>query len=251
MVVYRSERNGRQLFLIFGEENHEKTVFYTELVFFVGLALLVFGTALTAYGNLGISMVVAPAFVLHLFVSQFLTWFSFGVAEYVLQAVVLLALMLVLCKAKWMYLLSFGVTLLYGFALDSAMMLTALLPQNIYLQIGAYIVGAAICCSALALLFASYFPPEAYELFSKEIAAKFRKPVHKIVNVYNLGSLLLAVILCLALFGDIRGIGIGTVACAFLYGFVIKFFQTIYGKLFHFEDMLPWRKYFEESEERK
>ena len=125
------------------------------------------------------------------------------------------------------------------------MTLTAMLPKHIYFQIGAYIVGAVICCSALALLFSSYFPPEAYELFSKEIAAKFHKPVHKIVNVYNLCSLLLAFVLSLALFRGIRAIGIGTVICAFVYGYVINFFQKIYGKLFRFEDKLPWRKLFE------
>ena len=226
----------------------KKPVFYTELAFIVGLALLAFGTSLTAYGDIGLSMVVAPAFILHLFVSQFLPWFSFGVAEYVLQAIVLIVLILILRKAKWSYLLSFGVTLLYGFALDGSMTLTAMLPENIYLQIGAYIIGAVICCSALALLFRSYFPPEAYELFSKEIAAKFHKPVYRIVNFYNLGSLLLAVVLSLTLFHGIEGIGIGTVVCAFAYGFIIKFFQTVYGKLFRFEDRFPWRKYFEESE---
>ena len=57
----------------------KKTVFYTELAFFIGLALLAFGTSLTAYGDVGISMEVAPAYVLHLYVSQFLPWFSFGV----------------------------------------------------------------------------------------------------------------------------------------------------------------------------
>ena len=100
----------------------------------------------------------------------------------------------------------------------------------------------------LALLLASYFPPEAYELFSKEVAAKLRKPVHKVVNVYNLCSLLLAVILSLALFDTIKGIGIGTVACALVYGFIINFFQKAFGKRFRFEDRFPWRKYFEESE---
>ena len=229
----------------------KKTTFYTELAFFAGIALLAFGTALTAYGNIGISMVVAPAFILHLYLSQFLPWFSFGVAEYILQAIVLLVLVLVLGKGKWMYLLSFCVTILYGFALDASMMVTALLPENMYLQIAAYIVGAVICCSALALLFSSYFPPEAYELFSKELAAKFHKPVHKVVNVYNLCSLLLSVILSFALFGGIKGIGIDTVVCAFAYGFIINFFQKTYEKHFCFEDKLPWRKYFEESEETK
>lgn len=229
----------------------KKPVFYTELAFLIGLALLAFGTSLTAYGDIGISMVVAPAFVLHLFVSEFLPWFSFGVAEYVLQAFVLLVLILVLRKAKWSYLLSFCVTLLYGFALDGSMTLTAMLPKHIYFQIGAYIVGAVICCSALALLFSSYFPPEAYELFSKEIAAKFHKPVHKIVNVYNLCSLLLAALLSLALFQSIKGIGIGTVVCAFVYGFIIQFFQTVYGKLFRFEDKFPWRSFFEENKKKQ
>jgi uncharacterized membrane protein YczE len=210
--------------------------------------LLAFGTALTAYGNLGISMVVAPAYILHLFLSQFWPFFSFGVAEYVLQGIVLLVLILIMRKAKLSYLLSFVATILYGFCLDGAMKLTALLPVNIYLQVVAYVIGAIICCNSLALLFSSYLPPEAYELFSKEIAAKFRKPVHKIVNFYNMGSLLVSVILSLCFFGQIQGIGIGTVACAFLYGFVISFFQKIYNKLFVFTDKFPLRKRFEESE---
>lgn len=226
----------------------KKPVFYTEIAFALGLVLLAFGTALTAYGNFGISMVVAPAYVLHLFMSQFLPFFSFGVAEYLLQALVLLVLMLLMRKAKLTYLLSFAVTVVYGFCLDTFMKLTALLPANLYLQIAAYLVGAVICCNALALLFTSYLPPEAYELFSKELAAKYQKPVHKMVNYYNLGSLLVSVSLSLLCFGEFRGIGIGTVVCAFLYGFVIRFFQKVYQKLFRFADKFTLRKYFEESE---
>ena len=227
----------------------KKPVFYTEIAYFIALAMLAFGTALTAYGDFGISMVVAPAFILHLYVSQFLPWFSFGVAEYVLQAIVLLVMMLILRRAKLSYLLSFCATVLYGLALDASMMLTALFPVNLGLRIVVYIVGAVICCSSIALLFGCYFPPEAYELFSKEISAKFRKPVHKMVNLYNAASLSIAVILSLAFFGTFKGIGIGTVACAILYGFVIQFFQKIYSKLFRFEDKFPLRKYFEESED--
>ena len=140
----------------------KKPVFYTEIAFFIGLTLLAFGTALTAYGNIGISMVVAPAYILHLFLSQFFSWFSFGIAEYVFQAFVLLVLVVVLRRPKWSYLLSFGATLFYGTALDIFMRITSLFPTNIYLRITIYILGAIICCAALALLFFSYFPPEAY-----------------------------------------------------------------------------------------
>ena len=226
----------------------KKPTLYTEISFFLGLSLLAFGTALLSYGGLGMSMVVAPAYIFHLFLSQFLPWFSFGIAEYVLQAFVLLALTLILRKVKLTVLLSFVATLLYGIVLDGSMDLTALLPESAPLQIAAYLVGAIISCNALALLFYSYFPPEAYELFSKELAAKLHKPVHRIVNYYNWGSLLLALLLSLVLLGKIDGIGIGTVACAFLYGFVIRFFQKFYDKLFHIADRFPLRKYFEESE---
>ena len=66
-----------------------------------------------------------------------------------------------------------------------------------------------------------------------------------VIRLLAVCSLLLAFVLSLALFRGIRAIGIGTVICAFAYGYVIKFFQTVYGKLFRFEDKLPWRKLFE------
>ena len=42
----------------------KKPVFYTELAYILGLVLLALGTALTVYGNFGVSMVVAPAYIL-------------------------------------------------------------------------------------------------------------------------------------------------------------------------------------------
>lgn len=224
----------------------KKPVFYTEAAYFLGLILLAVGTALTAYGDFGISMVLAPAYLLHLFLSRFLPWFSFGVAEYVLQAVVLLALVLIMRKAKLLYLLSFAATVLYGIALDGAMALVSLLPDNICLRVVIYAIGVIVCCGSLALLFGSYLPPAAYELFSKELAAKRSKPVHIIVNYYNICSLGISVILSLVFFGKLRGVGIGTVICAFVYGILIRVFQLLYGKLFRLQDRFPLRKQFEE-----
>ncbi len=226
----------------------KKPVFYTEIAYFLGLALLALGTALTAYGGLGISMVVAPAYLLHLKISQVLPFFTFGVAEYTLQAVVLLTMMLLLRKVKFPYFLSFVAAVFYGFMLDGAMHLTSLLPKILPLQIPIYILGAFCCCAAIALLFSTYLPPEAYEMFVKELSAKLHKPVHTVKTVYDCCSLAISIILSLLFFGSIQGIGIGTVACAFLYGYIIRIFQNLYNKLFCFTDRFPLRKYFEESE---
>ena len=223
----------------------KKTVFYTEIAYFIALALLAFGTALTVYGNLGVSMVVAPAFVLHLYVSKFIPFFSFAFAEYILQLIVMFILILVLRKVRRIFLLSFVAAIFYGIALDLSTILISMLPNNIFLQIVLYIIGTIICCAAIALLFTSYLPPKAYDLFCKETAIKFKLPVYKIVNSYNMASLSIAILLSIIFFGNIQGIGVGTVVCAFIYGRGICFFENIYRRLFCFADIFPFRKYFE------
>lgn len=77
-----------------------KRVFYTELAYAIGITVLALGTALMERADFGMSMVVAPAYLLHLKVSEFLPWYSFGVSEYVLQAVLLAVLSLMMRKFK-------------------------------------------------------------------------------------------------------------------------------------------------------
>ena len=239
----------------------KKLTFYTEIAYFVGLFFLAFGTALTVYGGFGISMVVAPAYILHLFVSQFLPFFSFGMAEYTLQAVILVILSIILRKAKWSYLLSFVAAILYGLALDLSTKLTAFFPQLLPLRIIAYLIGVIIICAAVALLFSAYLPPEAYEMFVKEFSAKFKKPIPKVKMIYDCASLVVAIILCIILLSPFKadsflgvinnfmacGISIGTVACAFINGPIIGLFQKLYSKIFNFKDGLKLRKYFEDT----
>ena len=239
----------------------KKLTFYTEIAYFVGLFFLAFGTALTVYGGFGISMVVAPAYILHLFVSQFLPFFSFGMAEYTLQAVILVILSIILRKAKWSYLLSFVAAILYGLALDLSTKLTAFFPQLLPLRIIVYLIGVIIICAAVALLFSAYLPPEAYEMFVKEFSAKFKKPIPKVKMIYDCASLVVAIILCIILLSPFKadsflgvinnfmacGISIGTVACAFINGPIIGLFQRLYSKIFNFKDGLKLRKYFEDT----
>lgn len=227
----------------------KKTVFYTEIAHILALIMLALGTALTTYGNIGISMVVAPAYILHLKLSQVLPWFSFGVAGYTLQAVVLAVMMLLVRQVRLRYFLSFVAAVCYGFILDGAMAVVGLLPEHMILQAVLYGVGVVLCCGGLAFLFSSYLPPEAYELFVKELSRKLKKPIHIVKTIYDCCSLVLAVALSLLFFGTLRGIGIGTVICAFLYGPLISLFQKLYGRRLQFTDKFPLRKYLEEKED--
>ena len=55
----------------------------------------------------------------------------------------------------------------------------------------------------------------------------------------------------LLIFGEFRGIGVGTVVCAFLNGTLIHLFGKVYNRLFTVKDALPWRSFFEERNETK
>ncbi|MBR5264323.1 MAG: hypothetical protein IKV50_06480, partial [Clostridia bacterium] len=54
-----------------------------ELAYVLGLILCALGVCFSANSGFGVSMVVAPAYVLHCKLEPLLPFFSFGVAEYV------------------------------------------------------------------------------------------------------------------------------------------------------------------------
>ena len=224
-----------------------KKRFSTELAYFLGLLLLAFGTALMEKAGFGISMVVAPAYLLHLKLSPYLPFFTFGMAEYTLQALLICVMMLVLRRAKLAYLFSLVTAVLYGFMLDGMMALVALIPfMAIAMRVVYFAVGMLICAAAIAFLFRSYISPEAYELFVKEVSDHFGFDIHKCKLVYDTSSLALSVVLSFSFFGlwQFNGIHVGTLINALCNGLFIKLWSHLYDRIFRFEDLLPLHRFF-------
>lgn len=225
-----------------------KKKFYTELTYILGLLILPLGAALMTKANFGLSMVIAPAYILHLKVSTFWSGFSFGMAEYTLQAVLLVVTMLVLGRFKLSYLLSFVTAFLYGLVLDGYLALFDLINFDpIYLRAIAYVVGLLFSSLGVALFFRTYLSPEVYELFVKEVSAKFFVPLSRFKTGYDCASLVIALVLSFSFFGlwEFQGIGWGTLLCALVNGFVIGRITKLMDKHFEFADGLPWRGFFE------
>ena len=59
----------------------KKKKFSAELAYVLATLILAFGTAMMTKANFGVSMVVAPAYLLHLKLSQYWSFITFGVAE--------------------------------------------------------------------------------------------------------------------------------------------------------------------------
>ena len=73
-----------------------KRTFRTELACVFGIVFVARGVALMEKADFGVSMVVAPAYLLYRWLSPVWSFVTFGMAGYCLQAVLLLAMYLLL-----------------------------------------------------------------------------------------------------------------------------------------------------------
>ncbi|MBR5202580.1 MAG: hypothetical protein IKW45_04885 [Clostridia bacterium] len=226
----------------------KKRVFYTEISYILGLVIMAFAAAFTEKADFGMSMVVAPAYILHLKVSEFLPWFTFGVAEYVFQGLLIIITVLIMRKFKISYLFSFVTAVIYGTLLDAAMTIISTLPENTFaIRLLWYVMGTVFCSFAVSLFFHTYISPEAYELIVKEVAQKFNFNINKVKTSYDCISVVLGVIMSFAFFGFgvFEGVKLGTIICAFINGFLIGKFSNLLEKHFDFKNNFKIQKYFE------
>lgn len=226
-----------------------KKTFYSELAYFSGIAILAIGTALMARADLGMSMVVVPAYLIHLKMSEFLPWYSFGVSEYIFQAFLLVILSVILHRVKKSYIFSFVTAVLYGVVLDLSIRLVSFIPGSDSMpgRILFFTVGMLACSSSVALFFRTYISPESYELFVKEISDKTGYATDRVKTVYDLCSCFLGIALSFAFFGwwHFEGVKIGTVVCAIVNGWLIGKIGILFDKIFIFRDLLPFREFFQ------
>lgn len=220
----------------------KKRTMHRETAYLLAMIILSLGTALMERADFGISMVVAPSYLLHLKVSESLPWFSFGVAEYLMQTVVLVLLMICMRRVKLAYFFAFISAMLSGVLLDISIAIVALVPfEGLAARLVYYVLGLYIGTAGVGLIFHSYVTPGAYESFVKELAPKYGIELGKFKTGYDCCSLLLGVVFSFAFFGlgKFVGISLGTVLCAAVNGTLVAFNSRLVDKYFDFEDALP------------
>lgn len=225
----------------------KKRVFYTEVAYLLGIVFVAWGVALMEKADFGVSMVVAPAYLFYRWLSPSFPFFSFGMAEYCLQAVLLVAMGLILRRFRLAWLFSFVTAVVYGFVLDGFMALAALFAADTLWMRGlCYVLGMIFCSAGVSAMFHTYIAPEVYELFVKEVSARFRVPISRFKTGYDCVSCAVGVGLSFAFFGlwQFEGVKWGTILCALINGWIIGRFSAFYEKNWRFEDKMPWRPFF-------
>ncbi|WP_033165767.1 DUF6198 family protein [Clostridium sp. KNHs205] len=226
----------------------KKLVFYTELSYILGIILLAFGTAIMEKANFGVSMVVAPAYLVFKKLSLTYTFFTFGMAEYMLQAILLIFMVLLLKKFRISYLFSFLTAIYYGLVLDVSMNLIARV-ETLTTAMGVvfFFVGLLLCAVGVAFMFHTYISPEVYELFVKKVSEKFHIKLSTFKTIYDCASCLAGILLSFLFFGlfEFEGVKAGTVICALINGKLIGVISNLMEKHLEFKDALPARRYFD------
>lgn len=208
----------------------KKPVFHSEIVYIAAIVLLSLAVAMLTTADFGISMIVAPAYLLSLKTG----FLSFGQAEYVIQAGLFALFCLVMQRFRAVYLSSFLTCLIYGAVLDVWRLLPCFNPTvtppgspALWLRIALFISGILLTSFSVALFFKTYLYPQVYDFFVKGISARFhlRRPLFK--TAFDLTCLLISAVMSRLFFGRWVGIGWGTLLMAIGNGALIGCFDRL------------------------
>lgn len=161
------------------EEKMKKITLHSELIYFAAILILSFSSAMQTAANAGISMIIAPAYV----ISQKLTFLTFGQSEYLVQGIVFIAFCILMKNFKPIYLVSFGTCIIYGAALDMWRTIIPAFNPNITVpgsmpmpvRIAMLCLGMIITAFSVALFFHTYLYPQVYDFFVREISKRYNK----------------------------------------------------------------------------
>ncbi len=215
----------------------------SELVYIIAQLGLTLAVAIMAAADFGVSMIVAPAYI----VSQKFTFFTFGQWDYIIQGILFIAFCIAMKRFKFAYFVSFVTCVIYGTVLD---MWRAVIPllnpavttpgsMHIALRIAMFIIGELLTAFTVMLFFKTYIYPQVCDIFVKGICEKYGFNQTKCKRIYDACSLSVSVALTLILFGAFVGIGWGTFVVTFINGILIGAFSKWYDKHIETTEIFP------------
>ena len=196
------------------------------------LPLLAFAVNLMSMANLGMSMIVCPAYI----ISEKFDFLTYGQAEYLIATMVFIIFCLVMKRFKISYLLSYLTGILYALFSDLIKILVPIFNQNLTIsmnmKIGYFFIGMILSGLAVALFYKIYLYPQVYDFFIKVVAQKYQISIKIFKTCFDCSFLVISFVMSYALFGKLVGIGIGTVIMACCNGMMIEQFQKIIDQYF-------------------
>jgi len=212
-----------------------------EAAWLMGVLLCAFGVALATKADFGLSMIAAPPYILHLFMQNFLPWYSQGTSEYVWQGVLLIIMCIIVRRFKWKYLLTFACAVIFGLAVDGFLWLLggSGAYETMWVRIVAFIASEIITAFAIACYFRTDMPLPVYELVVSEIAKCYSLQINKVKQVNDIIMLVISVLFALLLNRSFQGIGIGTIIITLVNASLIALAGKLMDRFIDFSPRFP------------
>lgn len=212
-----------------------------EIAWACGLLFCAFGVALCTKADLGLSMIAAPPYIIHIFMENFLPWYSQGTSEYIWQAVLLIIMCIIVRRFKPKYLLTFVCAVLFGLAVDGFLWLLGgpEAYETTAARIVAFILGEGITTVAIAFNFRTSMPLQVYELVVTEISKRYCLNINKVKQANDIIMLAVSLILAFALNRSFDGIGVGTIIITIVNAPLIAAFGKLLDKFCDFSPRFP------------
>lgn len=214
-----------------------------ELSFAAACVFSAIGIRMQVNAGLGISMVAAPAYIL----SAKLSWLTQGNAEWMIQGAVFLLMCVLIRRIAWKKIWSFVIAIPYGWIFDGiSKQMVNVRGEGFAGNLLLFLAGCLFLSFGIALFFQSYLPCQVHEMFVKTISEEFHLEQSKVKSAYDFTFLGLSLIMSIAFFRKLDGIGIGTVICTLVNGPLIGRWKRFLDGKINYEAAFPtWKSFFE------
>lgn len=194
----------------------------------ISLFFSALGVALTKKGDLGVSPISSTANIL----SMKFTELSLGSWLIIWNCALILGQILILRKQfQWIQLLQIPLSFVFGWFTDFGMWLVSSLEWDFYpLRLALTVSGTIVLGFGITLSVIANVIMNSGEAFVKAISDTIHKDFGILKIVFDITCVVIAVLLSLLFFGDIRGTREGTIIAALCVGVVVKLFMKLIGK---------------------
>lgn len=212
-----------------------------EIAWVLGIVLCALGVCLATKADFGLSMIAAPAYILHVGLIKLLPWYSQGTSEYIFQGILLVLLCIAVQRFRARYLLSFVTAVLFGVVLDFWFWVFGGngAYEAVPMRLLAFVISELVTALAIAFFFRTRLPLQIYELFVTELAKRYGWKSTTVKQLYDMSSFVLSLLLALLVNRSLTGIGIGTVIITIVNAPLIAWFGKQLDRMFLFDSLCP------------
>ena len=186
----------------------KKIILHGEFVYVMAILLLSLAVAMLSAANFGVSMIVAPAYI----ISQKLGVITFGQGEYLVQSLLFIAFCILMKKVKLVYFSSFATCLIYGAVLDLWRKFVPLFNPDItapgsmglIVRIFLFIGGMILTSFSVMLFYKTYLYPQVYDFFVKAVSSRYGIKISVLKTIVDLSCLTASIVMTFVFFGSME-----------------------------------------------